>query len=99
MYPSYLNKKIPIFKSYLTVKDTRFQSDYCGENFFFHFISWARVLIFPKWQNADTNIPIYQQDGAVHNISNFRKDFNKFFFVIKCIVNTNRTMTIMLVMV
>lgn len=27
--------------------------------------------------NADTKMPIYQQDGVVHNIFSFREDFNK----------------------
>lgn len=97
---SFLLKKIPICRSYLTAEDTRLQAD-CCQFPFFRFTSWARVLVFPKQPNGDIRIPIYQQDGAVRSISNLGEVFNQFLFgfVLKCMVNRNIAKTVMMVVV
>lgn len=78
-----------IFRSYLTVEDTRFQADHCWDNSLFSILFLGLEFLLPKCtlQNADTKMPIYQHGGVVHNILNFREDFNK-TFVLKLALNS-----------
>lgn len=62
-----------IFRTYLTEWDTRFQADHCWLNFFsILFLGLEFLLPKCRCQNADTKMPMYQEDGVIHNIFNFR---------------------------